>query len=223
MSRADAFFGSRRVPHLAALALISFGVAGCSSDMSSRLANPFGYQGQGEATGSVPAPAPQAQVERRELPQYSRPAYQSSSLPPAVSAPQSYPAAQSYSSASPGVSGGGRGLASYAPPTPPTPPSAVPVQPHLETTASVPPRSVAAARPEHAPAHNTTIITGIAAFAVHALSVTADIASAAKITRDDIEIPFRVAGLNMYLTPLGYTIFVGPMKWPVILAPLAPR
>jgi murein DD-endopeptidase MepM/ murein hydrolase activator NlpD len=141
MSRADAFSGSRRVPHLAALALISIGVAGCSSDMSSRLANPFGYQP--EATGSVPAPA--AQVERRELPQYSRPAYQSSSLqPPAVSAPQSYP------SASVGVSGGGRGVASYAP-------SAPPAQPHLETTASVPPRSVAAARPAGG---TTTIIVG---------------------------------------------------------------
>jgi murein DD-endopeptidase MepM/ murein hydrolase activator NlpD len=147
MSRADAFSGSRRVPHLAALALISFGVAGCSSDMSSRLANPFGYQGPGEATGSVPAPAPQAQIERRDLPQYSRPAYQSSSLPPpAVSAPQSYPAA--------GVSGGGRGLASY------TPPSTPPAQPHLETTGSVPLRSVAAARPEHALEHHTTIIVG---------------------------------------------------------------
>lgn len=154
MSRADAFFGSRRVPHLAALALISIGVAGCSSDMSSRLQNPFGYQG--EATGSVPAPAPQAQLERRELPQYARPAYQSSALPPVVSAPQSYPAQQpypsapSYPSASAGVSGGGRGLASYAPPSTP------PARPHLETTASVPPRSVAAARPEH----HTTIIVG---------------------------------------------------------------
>jgi len=152
MSRADAFSGSRRVPHLAALALISIGLAGCSSDMSSRLENPFGYQG--EATGSVPAP--QAQVERRELPQYSRPTYQSSSLPPVVSAPQSYPAQQpyppapSYPSASAGVSGGGRGLASYAPP------SAPPARPHLETTANVPPRSVAAVRPEH----HTTIIVG---------------------------------------------------------------
>jgi murein DD-endopeptidase MepM/ murein hydrolase activator NlpD len=150
MSRADAFFGSRRMPHLAALALISIGVAGCSSDMSSRLANPFGYQGQAEATGSVPAPVPQAEIERREVPQYSRPAYQSSSLPPAVSAPQSFPAPQSYPSASAGVSGGGRGLASYAPTSTP------PAQPHLETTASVPPRSVAAARP----VHNTTIIVG---------------------------------------------------------------
>jgi murein DD-endopeptidase MepM/ murein hydrolase activator NlpD len=150
MSRADAFFGSRRVPHLAALALISIGMAGCSSDMSSRLANPFGYQGQAEATGSVPAPVPQAPIERREMPQYSRPAYQSSALPPAVSAPQSYPAPQPYPSASAGVSGGGRGLASFAPTSTP------PAQPRLETTASVPPRSVAAARPEH----NTTIIVG---------------------------------------------------------------
>jgi hypothetical protein len=36
MFRAAEFFCWRRVPHLAALALISFGVAGCSGDMSSR-------------------------------------------------------------------------------------------------------------------------------------------------------------------------------------------
>ena len=64
------------------------------------------------------------------------------------------------------------------------------------------------------------VITGVAALGVYAFSVTPDVAAAAKITRDDIEIPYRLAGLNMYLTPLGYTIFVGPMKWPVILAPL---
>jgi murein DD-endopeptidase MepM/ murein hydrolase activator NlpD len=151
MSRAGAFLGSRcRVPQFAALALISFGVAGCSADMSSRLSNPFNYQG--DATGTVPQAAPQAQppaqVERRELPQYSRPAYQSSSLPPpAVSAPHSYPAADV------GVSGGGRGLASYAPSTAYAAP---PARPKLETTASVPPRSVAAARPTG----NTTIIVG---------------------------------------------------------------
>ncbi len=147
MSRADALFGSRRVPQLAALALISFGVAGCSADMSSRLSNPFNYQG--DATGTVPqqaAPAPQAQIERRELPQYSRPPYQSSAVPPAVAAPHSYPVS--------GVSGGGRGLASYTPPAPV--PVTAPAQPRLETTASVSPRSVAAARP----AHGTTIIVG---------------------------------------------------------------
>jgi LysM repeat protein len=130
---------SRRVPHVAALALISFGFAGCSADMSSRLSqdslsNPFASQP--EATGSVPAPA----VERRELPQHARP---QAALSPAVSAPKSY------SVASAGVSGGGRGIASYAPPA----------QPQLETTASVPPRSVAATR---APSHGgtTTIIVG---------------------------------------------------------------
>jgi murein DD-endopeptidase MepM/ murein hydrolase activator NlpD len=125
---------SRRVPHVAALALISFGFAGCSGDMSSRfsqssLSNPFGYQS--EATGSVPAPA----VERRELPQFARP----QSLPP-IATPKSYPTAGD------GVSGGGRGLASYAPPAHP-----------IETTGSVGPRSVAAARPA---GQSTTIIVG---------------------------------------------------------------
>ncbi|SFO19993.1 Murein DD-endopeptidase MepM and murein hydrolase activator NlpD, contain LysM domain [Bradyrhizobium sp. Ghvi] len=125
---------SRRVPQVAVLALISFSFAGCSADMSSRLSqsnfsNPFS-----ESTGSVQqAPPPQ-----RELPQYARPQtqpgyYQSQPLaPPAVAAPQSYPVA-----AGGGVSGGGRGLGSYTPPA----------QPHLETTGTVPPRSVAAAQP----------------------------------------------------------------------------
>src|SRR5271154_1377867 len=136
MSGIVELLGSRRVPQGAALALISFGIAGCSADMSSRLSqnsvsNPFASQP--EATGSVPAPT----VERRELPPYSHPqsSYQSSALPPhAVSAPRSYPVANA------GVSGGGRGLSSYAPPA----------QPKLETTGSVPPRSVAAT---HAPGH----------------------------------------------------------------------
>ncbi|MFK4522478.1 murein DD-endopeptidase MepM/ murein hydrolase activator NlpD [Bradyrhizobium japonicum] len=135
---------SRRVPQVAVLALISFSFAGCSADMQSRLSqsnfsNPFAS----EQTGSVQqAPPPQ-----RELPQYSRPQtqpgyYQSQPLPPpAVSAPQSYPVA-----AGGGVSGGGRGVSSYAPPA----------QPHLETTATVPPRSVAAAQP----ASGTKIIVG---------------------------------------------------------------
>ena len=101
MSRVAELLCSRRVPHLAALALISFGLAGCSADMSSRVSqnpfsNPFGYQP--EATGTVPAP----QIERRELPQNSRPQPPypvTSAAPPAVAAPQSYPAAST------GVSG----------------------------------------------------------------------------------------------------------------------
>src|SRR6266404_4100676 len=151
MSRVAELLRSRRVPQVAVLALMSVGFAGCSADMSTRfsqntLSNPFNYQP--EATGSVPTAQPQSQVEHRELPQYSRPQsqpqYQSSALPPpAVAAPQSYPAAGN------GVSGGGRGLASYAPP---------PAQPRLETTGTVAPRSVAAA---HNPASSgTTIIVG---------------------------------------------------------------
>jgi murein DD-endopeptidase MepM/ murein hydrolase activator NlpD len=144
MSGVAEFSGSRRVPQFAALALIAFGVAGCSADMQSRLqqssiANPFGYQG--DATGSVPAAAPAPQVEQRELPQYSRPQVQSSALPPpALAAPQTTDVA------SRGVSGGGRGIASYAPPP----------KPKLETTGTVAPRSVAAAHPQH----RTTIIVG---------------------------------------------------------------
>jgi murein DD-endopeptidase MepM/ murein hydrolase activator NlpD len=139
MSRVVELLCSRRMPQVAALALMSIGFAGCSADMSSRLSqDPFSnpFASQPEATGSVPAPA----VERRELPQYSRP--QSSALPPpAVSAPQSHPAASG------GVSGGGRGVSSYSPPAHP-----------LESTGTVPPRSVAATR---GPAQGgTTIIVG---------------------------------------------------------------
>jgi len=144
MPRVVELLCSRRVPHVAALALMSIGFAGCSADMTTRLSqnsfsNPFASQT--EATSSVPAPA----VERRELPQYSRPQsqYQSSALPPAVAAPQSYPTGA-------GVSGGGRGLASYAPPT---------HQP-IETTGSVAPHSVAATRPQGAASGGTTIIVG---------------------------------------------------------------
>ena len=140
MSRVVELLCSRRVPHVAVLALMSFGFAGCSGDMSTRLSqnsfsNPFASQA--EATGAVPAPA----VERRDLPQYSRPQYQSQPLPSPISAPQSYPVSSN------GVSGGGRGLASYAPPAHP-----------IETTGSVAPRSIAATR---GPGQGgTTIIVG---------------------------------------------------------------
>ena len=146
MSRVVGLLYSRRVPQVAALALMSIGFAGCSADMSTRLSqdtyssNPFALQP--DATGSV-QPAP-----RRELPQYARPQsqYQSAALPPPISAPQSYPAAQPYSSASAGVSGGGRGVGSYAPPA----------HPPLETTGSVAPRSIAATHAQG----GTTIIVG---------------------------------------------------------------
>jgi murein DD-endopeptidase MepM/ murein hydrolase activator NlpD len=142
MSRVVELLCSRRAPQVAVLALMSIGFAGCSADMSTRLSeNPFSnpFAQQQEATGAVPAPA----VERRELPQYTRPQTQdpSSSLPPAIAAPQSYPTAGN------GVSGGGRGLASYAPPSRP-----------IETTGTVAPRSVAAAH--GGGLGGTTIIVG---------------------------------------------------------------
>lgn len=148
MSRVVELLCSRRLPHVAALALMSIGFAGCSADMQSRFATDGGNQSnqssqfgwQRETTGSVPPP----RVERRELPQYSRPQpqVQSSDMPPPIAAPQSYPTASS------GVSGGGRGLSSYAPPA----------LPPIETTGTVAPRSVAA---KQAPAQaGTTIIVG---------------------------------------------------------------
>ena len=128
-----------RLPHVAVLALISIGFAGCSADMSTRLAqdsfsNPFASQP--EATASVPAP-----VERRELPQYARPQSLGQSSALANAAPQSYPTA----SASPSRVGGG--VTSYAPPGQP-----------IATTGSAAPRSVAA---NHGSGHGgTTIIVG---------------------------------------------------------------
>src|SRR6266508_4304685 len=147
MSRVAELLRSRRVPQVAVLALMSVGFAGCSADMQTRFSdssfsNPFASQP--EATGSVRTPA----VERREQPQYARPQasapqFQSQALPPAaVAAPPAYPASSG------GVSGGGRGISSYAPPS----------HSPIETTATVPPRSVAAARPSAQ--NGTTIIVG---------------------------------------------------------------
>jgi murein DD-endopeptidase MepM/ murein hydrolase activator NlpD len=128
MSRVVELLCSRRAPQAAVLALMTIGFSGCSADMQTRLSqnsfsNPF--SSQSEATGSVATPP--APVERREAPQYARPQFQSQALPPPVSAPRSYPSAS-------GVSGGGHGLSSYAPPT------AAPI----EATGSVAPRSIAA-------------------------------------------------------------------------------
>ncbi|HXQ04618.1 MAG TPA: LysM peptidoglycan-binding domain-containing M23 family metallopeptidase [Bradyrhizobium sp.] len=148
MSRIVELLCSRRMPQVAVLALMSIGFAGCSGDMQTRLSqdslsNPFAL----DATGMVP-PAP---VERRELSRNPRPQpqyqsqYQSQALPPPIAAPQSNP------TASAGISGGGRGLASYAPPA----------RPPLETTGTVAPRSVAASHGGgQAGQGPTTIIVG---------------------------------------------------------------
>src|ERR1700720_1919750 len=62
------------------------------------------------------------------------------------------------------------------------------------------------------------VITAVAAFAIYVLSVTDDVTAAARVVRGGTEAPARLAG-NLYLTPFGYTVFVSPLKWVVILAP----
>jgi FtsH-binding integral membrane protein len=63
-------------------------------------------------------------------------------------------------------------------------------------------------------------ITGLAALGIYMLSVTGDAAAAAKVLRNGAEVPARIAG-NMYLTSVGYMVFVSPLKWVIMLAPLA--
>jgi murein DD-endopeptidase MepM/ murein hydrolase activator NlpD len=143
MSRLVDLLGSRRAPQFAVLAVVAIGFGGCSADTSSRFSdnsfsNPFtSRSGYPEATGSVR----QGQhYQSRELPQYARPA-----SPPIVSAPLSAPASQP-------MSGGGRGMASYSPPSAP----AVPI----EATGTVSHRSVAAAPSNWSRDGGTRIIVG---------------------------------------------------------------
>jgi murein DD-endopeptidase MepM/ murein hydrolase activator NlpD len=205
---------SRRVPQIAVLALMSIGFAGCSADMQTRLSqnslsNPFA---SGEATGAVPAPA----VERRDLPQYSRPqpTYQSSALPPPISAPQSYPTASA--GGGNGVSGGGRGLASYAPPAHPT----------LEATGSVAPRSVAAV---HAPAERGTKIIVGTSDTLETLARRYNVSSAAILQANGYKGP-RVLSPGQQLiiphqataTALAAPPLAAPVSKPVAVASAAP-
>ena len=205
MSRVAELLRSRRVPQLTVLTLMSVGFAGCSADMSTRLSqnysNPFASEPQ--ATGSVPTPA----VERRELPQYSRPQtqyqqqYQSQALPPpAVATPHSYPAASG------GVSGGGRGLSSYAPPA----------HPQLETTGTVAPRSVAAAHPP-AP-HGTTIIVGTS----DTLDIIArryNVSSAAILQANGYKGPRALSPGQQLIIPRQTAAVAAPASAPVLAPP----
>jgi murein DD-endopeptidase MepM/ murein hydrolase activator NlpD len=192
MSRVAELLCSRRLPHVAVLALMSVGFAGCSADMSTRLSqNPFA--GQPEATGSVPPP-----VAQRELPQYARPQYsqgqypqnqypqqaqyQSAPLPPPISTPQSYPTANA------GVSGGGRGIGSYSPPT----------HSPLEATGSVAPRSVAAARGLGSP--GTTIIVGTSD-TLEVLAKRYNVSSAAILQANGYKGPRRLSPGQQLIIP----------------------
>ena len=59
-------------------------------------------------------------------------------------------------------------------------------------------------------------ITGFAAMGIYMLSVTGDAGAAA---RSATGAPLAIPG-GMFLTTVGYTMFVSPLKWVVILAPL---
>jgi murein DD-endopeptidase MepM/ murein hydrolase activator NlpD len=113
---------SRAVSRIALLAVISAGLAGCSSDFSRFEGGPYASrpQTQNEVTGSVrQQSAPTGRVESSALP------------PPAPSQP---------------TAGGGAGMASYNPPPAPV---AAPAAPRHEYTGSIPP---AAPRQSPAPA-----------------------------------------------------------------------
>src|SRR5215210_9410249 len=60
-------------------------------------------------------------------------------------------------------------------------------------------------------------VTGLAALGIYMLSVTGDASAAVKVLRNGVEVPARIAG-NMYLTSIGHTIFVSPVKWVIMLA-----
>ncbi|MBR0934419.1 M23 family metallopeptidase [Bradyrhizobium jicamae] len=196
---------SRRVPQVAALALISVAFAGCSADMSSRFSqnsysqNPFAFDPQ--PTGAVQQQPP------RELPQYARPQqqysqapkYQSQPLPPPVSAPQSYPVASG------GVSGGGRGLSSYAPP---------PARPQIESTGTVP-HSVAART------HGTTIIVGTSD-TLELLSKRYNVSTAEILRANGYKGPRALSPGQQLIIPQATAALAAPVAKPVAVAAAVP-
>lgn len=143
MSRLVELLGSRRAPHFALMALVSVAFGGCSANTQTRLSsdnfsNPFASSRDApEATGSVQ----HGHYQSRELPQYARPA-----SAPIVSAPLSYPSA-------PVTSGGGRGVASYSPPS--SPPSAP-----IEATGTTTPHPAATSSADWSREGGTRIIVG---------------------------------------------------------------
>ena len=121
MSRVVELLRARRAPHLAALAVMSVGFAGCSADTTRFTSNSFLFEPRPpEATGAVAAPS--GQVEGHPLPQYQ----------PSPTPPQTMPARQ-YSANS-----------SYQPPASRSIPTYNAPERPIEATGSAAPRSVAA-------------------------------------------------------------------------------
>src|SRR5450631_801177 len=210
MSRIVELLCSRRMPQVTVLALMSIGFAGCSGDMQTRLSqdylsNPFAS----EAAGTVP-PAP---IERRELQRNPRPQpqyqYQSQALPPPIAVPQSNP------TASAGVSGGGHGLASYAPPA----------HPPLETTGTVAPRSVAASHGAGQGAAQgtgqgaTTIIVGTSD-TLDTLSRRYNVSSTSILQANGYKGPRTLSpGQQLIIPPRQAAVVAAPAAAPALAAP----
>ncbi len=68
-------------------------------------------------------------------------------------------------------------------------------------------------------------ITGAAALGLYLLSVTGTVADASYVIRAGRVIPvpagFVAQGRDILLTGIGYAVFVSPLKWAIIFAPLA--
>ena len=68
-------------------------------------------------------------------------------------------------------------------------------------------------------------ITGVAALGLYLLSVTGNVADASYVVRAGRVIPvpagFVAQGRDILLTGIGYAVFVSPLKWAIIFAPLA--
>jgi murein DD-endopeptidase MepM/ murein hydrolase activator NlpD len=140
MSRVAELLRARRASLVAVAALMSAGLAGCSGDSHRFAENPFNSRQQ-EVTGAVPPAqaAPSGRIESHPLPQS-----QHSAQPPQTTPAYGFQR-QSQSS---GISGGGRGIAAYAPPTRP-----------IETTGTTAPQSIAS-NASWSATDGTTIIVG---------------------------------------------------------------
>jgi FtsH-binding integral membrane protein len=68
-------------------------------------------------------------------------------------------------------------------------------------------------------------LTGLSALGIYLLSVSDDVAGASYLVRAGRVIPIpaglAVQGRDILLTDVGYALFVSPLKWAIILAPLA--
>src|SRR5262245_26964206 len=63
-------------------------------------------------------------------------------------------------------------------------------------------------------------ITGFAALGVYMLAVTGDAASAGRVMQRGSEVAAQIRP-GVFLTPIGVALYVSPLKWVVMLAPLA--